>query len=299
MSDLVRVPARLPRQPVQPVEALGLTPAASELTPEQQAIVADRSRDILVSAGAGSGKTRVLVERYLSLLTECRIPQIAAVTFTDAAATEMRDRVRRAVRERPELAGHRRDLDQAVIGTLHALCRQILREHPVEAGTIAAGRILADDEAEHERVAAALDALEDAAQSRGERARALRELGVYQITEQLPRMVERRDEVRDALDAIPGAAIPGASVDDRERRVRALLDRALADAAAAERPNLERAVAAIREQHTLPLLVTYTSSEAWMSPMKVPATTTLPVLMSVFALPVEPTTTSPSVTMSP
>lgn len=226
------------------MEALGLTPAASELTPEQQAIVADRSRDILVSAGAGSGKTRVLVERYLSLLTECRIPQIAAVTFTDAAATEMRDRVRRAVRERPELAGHRRDLDQAVIGTLHALCRQILREHPVEAGAIAAGRILADDEAEHERVAAALDALEDAAQSRGERARALRELGVYQVTEQLPRMVERRDEVRDAFDAIPGA-----SADDRERRVRALLEQALADAVAAERPNLERAVAAIREQH--------------------------------------------------
>ena len=221
-----------------------MTPAASELTPEQQAIVADRSRDILVSAGAGSGKTRVLVERYLSLLTECRIPQIAAVTFTDAAATEMRDRVRRAVRERPELTGHRRDLDQAVIGTLHALCRQILREHPVEAGTIAAGRILADDEAEHERVAAALDALEDAAQSRGERARALRELGVYQITEQLPRMVERRDEVRDAFDAIPGA-----SADDRERRVRALLEQALADAVAGERPNLVRAVAAIREQH--------------------------------------------------
>lgn len=219
------------------MEALGLTP-------EQQAIVADRSRDILVSAGAGSGKTRVLVERYLSLLTECRIPEIAAVTFTDAAATEMRDRVRRAVRKRPELAGHLRDLDQAVIGTLHALCRQILREHPVQAGTIAAGRILADDEAEHERVAAALDALEDAAQSRGDRARALRELGVYQITEQLPRMVERRDEVQEAF-----AAIPGASIDDRERRVRALLGKALEDAVAAELPILERAVAGIRRQH--------------------------------------------------
>lgn len=231
------------------MEALGLNPAASGLTPEQQAIVADRSRDILVSAGAGSGKTRVLVERYLSLLTECRIPQIAAVTFTDAAATEMRDRVRRAVHERPELAGHRRDLDQAVIGTLHALCRQILREHPVQAGPIAAGRILADDEAEHERVAAALDALEDAAQSRSGRARALRELGVYQITEQLPRMVERRDEVQAAFAAMPGAAVPGAGVDDRERRVRALLDQALAAAVAEERPNLERAVAGIREQH--------------------------------------------------
>ncbi len=219
------------------MEALGLTP-------EQQAIVADRSRDILVSAGAGSGKTRVLVERYLSLLTECRIPEIAAVTFTDAAATEMRDRVRRAVHDRPGLAGHRRDLDQAVIGTLHALCRQILRAHPVPAGTIAAGRILADDEAEHERVAAALDALEAAAQSRDRRAWALRELGVYQITEQLPRMIERRDEVRAAF-----AAIPGAAVDERERHVRALLDEALRVAVAGELPKLERAVAGIRQEH--------------------------------------------------
>ena len=219
------------------MEALGLTP-------EQQAVVADRSRDILVSAGAGSGKTRVLVERYLSLLTECRIPEIAAVTFTDAAATEMRDRVRRAVRDRPELAGHRRDLDQAVIGTLHALCRRMLREHPVPAGTIAAGRVLADDEAEHERIGAAMDALEDAAQSGDGRARALQELGGYQITEQLPRMLERRDEVQAAF-----AAIPGATVDDRERRVRPLLDQALRAAVDAELPNLERAVAAIRQEH--------------------------------------------------
>ena len=77
-----------------------------ELTRQQAAVVADRNADILVSAGAGSGKTRVLVERYVALLADCRIPQIAAVTFTDAAATEMRERVRREVRSRPELAGH-------------------------------------------------------------------------------------------------------------------------------------------------------------------------------------------------
>ena len=136
-----------------------------ELTREQVAVVADRNADILVSAGAGSGKTRVLVERYVALLADCRIPEIAAVTFTDAAATEMRERVRREVRGRPELAGHLPDIDQAVIGTIHSLCLQVLREHPVAAGAIAAARILPDDEAEYERIGAALDALEDAAQA--------------------------------------------------------------------------------------------------------------------------------------
>ena len=102
-----------------------------ELTSEQQTIIDARGRDVFVSAGAGSGKTRVLVERYIKLLGECRIPQIAAVTFTDAAATEMRERVRRQVLARDDLAGHRADLDKAVIGTIHSLCRQLLREHPV------------------------------------------------------------------------------------------------------------------------------------------------------------------------
>ena len=88
------------------MEALGLTP-------EQAEIVAHRGSDMLVTAGAGSGKTRVLVERYLSLLGERCIPEMAAVTFTDAAATEMRERVRREVHDRPELAHHRSDLDEA------------------------------------------------------------------------------------------------------------------------------------------------------------------------------------------
>ena len=108
------------------MEALGLTRQQAE-------IVGSRGLDLLVTAGAGSGKTRVLVERYVSLLGECRIPEIAAVTFTDAAASEMRERVRREVLTRPELASHRAQLDEAVIGTIHSLCSRILREHPVEA----------------------------------------------------------------------------------------------------------------------------------------------------------------------
>ena len=53
-----------------------LTANMEDLTRQRAAVVADRSADILVSAGAGSGKTRVLVERYVALLADCRIPEI-------------------------------------------------------------------------------------------------------------------------------------------------------------------------------------------------------------------------------
>ena len=214
------------------------------LTRQQAAVVGDRSADILVAAGAGSGKTRVLVERYVALLADCRIPQIAAVTFTDAAATEMRERVRREVRGRTELAKHLPDMDQAVIGTIHSLCLQILREHPVAAGAIAAARILPDDEAEYERIGAALDALEAAAQSDDGRALAIRELGVFSLSEQLPLMIGRRDEVQAAFDRLGGT-----TVDDWTRHVRPLLDAALGKAVEAELPELERQVTRLRQAH--------------------------------------------------
>ena len=175
-----------------------------ELTAEQQTIIDTRGRDVFVSAGAGSGKTRVLVERYIKLLSECRIPQIAAVTFTDAAATEMRERVRRQVLARDDLAGHRADLDKAVIGTIHSLCRQLLREHPVESSIDPAARVLSDDEAESELLTACVDALEEAAGADDQRALALHAIGVYALTSQLSLMVARRDEVSAAYRALPG-----------------------------------------------------------------------------------------------
>lgn len=102
---------------------------------------------MLVSAGAGSGKTRVLVERFLRLLEEnpgWRVSDIVAVTFTEKAAREMRARIRREIRARIEKTAsaeerrrwreHRNALDSARIGTIHSLCAQILRAHTVEAG---------------------------------------------------------------------------------------------------------------------------------------------------------------------
>ena len=70
------------------------------LTPEQERAITERGHDVIVTAGAGSGKTRVLVERYVRLLQDHEIEQLVAVTFTDAAAAEMRGRVREAVMSR-------------------------------------------------------------------------------------------------------------------------------------------------------------------------------------------------------
>ena len=173
-----------------------------DLTAEQRAIIEAHASDLAVTAGAGSGKTHVLVERYLRLLRHCSIPEIAAITFTEAAATEMRERVRRAVMSDPTLEQHRELLDEAVIGTVHALGLRLLREYPVEAGRDPSAAVLADDEAELLRRAACIEAIDAAAEAGDERTAALRGLGVYHAGLQLPRMVAQRDAAGDAFAAM-------------------------------------------------------------------------------------------------
>ena len=71
-------------------------------TKEQQKVIDLRNRNILVSAAAGSGKTAVLVERIITMLTEDESPvdvdRLLIVTFTEAAAAEMKERIRNALR---------------------------------------------------------------------------------------------------------------------------------------------------------------------------------------------------------
>ncbi len=98
----------------------------------------------VVTAGAGSGKTLTLVGRYVRLL-EQGVPMraIAAITFTEKAAREMRTRIRQTVDnwiaqcasdERPRWQALAAELDAARIGTIHGLCAALLRGHPAEAG---------------------------------------------------------------------------------------------------------------------------------------------------------------------
>ena len=114
------------------------------LLPAQAAAAYEIKKHISVTAGPGSGKTTVLVERYLHILREysLSIDQIVAITFTNRAANEMRERLRKELNaildiatgdERRRWLNYKRTLDGAVITTIHGFCARLLREFPLEA----------------------------------------------------------------------------------------------------------------------------------------------------------------------
>ena len=107
----------------------------SALTQEQQAAVARRSGPLALSANAGSGKTSVLVERYvLAVLEDGVAPsRILAITFTDRAAGELRERVRARLAQAGAREAARESL-AAFVSTFHGFCARLLRTHAALAG---------------------------------------------------------------------------------------------------------------------------------------------------------------------
>lgn len=109
-------------------------------TKEQQKVIDLRDRNILVSAAAGSGKTAVLVERIITMLTADEKPvdvdRLLIVTFTEAAAAEMKERIRAAIEkklvEEPEnehLKQQETLIHNAQITTIHSFCLSVIRDH--------------------------------------------------------------------------------------------------------------------------------------------------------------------------
>jgi len=115
---------------------------------------------VVVTAGAGSGKTRMLTERYINAVTPgavagwepATVDQIVAITFTEKAAGEIAERVRIALRE-AGLKDEARRVDGAWLSTIHGLCSKLLRRHAFEAGvdpsfavadTVSAAQLRAD-----------------------------------------------------------------------------------------------------------------------------------------------------------
>ncbi|MDP9401965.1 MAG: UvrD-helicase domain-containing protein [Actinomycetota bacterium] len=106
----------------------------------RKAILTQLDDTLFVEAGAGTGKTTSLVARIVELARRdpTVMPHVAAITFTEAAAAELRDRIRAALEAaavaEPALGQAVDELDEAAICTLHSFALRILTEHPVEAG---------------------------------------------------------------------------------------------------------------------------------------------------------------------
>ena len=115
-----------------------------QLTPSQQDAL-DIKKHVCVTAGAGSGKTTVLVERYLKILREGNVKKlrgIVALTFTDKAAAEMKDRIVEELSAGKENESKQQgnslwrfleEINSAHISTIHSFCSRILREFPFQA----------------------------------------------------------------------------------------------------------------------------------------------------------------------
>ena len=117
-----------------------------KLNPEQRAAVDARGL-VFVSAGAGTGKTRVLVERFARAVCDegVDVESILVITYTEKAAGELRSRIRAGLvdRGRHDLA---RALDGAWISTIHGFCHRLLRSHPFAAGVDPRFRVLDDSQ---------------------------------------------------------------------------------------------------------------------------------------------------------
>ena len=117
-----------------------MSKTAVNWTKEQQQVIESRGCHLLVSAAAGSGKTAVLVERIIRMVTEGENPldidRLLVMTFTNAAAAEMRERIGEAIEARLLEDPHNQHLQvqsalvhHAKITTIDSFCLNIIREH--------------------------------------------------------------------------------------------------------------------------------------------------------------------------
>ena len=132
------------------------------LTPQQQRSVDRRDGPLFVHAGAGSGKTSVLVERFVRAALDdgAGVDGVLAITFTEKAAAEMKLRIRRRFGELGERQ-MARDSERAWVSTIHGFCSRVLRSHPLAAGIDPEYRVLDEGEAARLALQACEQAMED------------------------------------------------------------------------------------------------------------------------------------------
>lgn len=174
-----------------------------QLTPSQQKAL-NINQHICVTAGAGSGKTRVLVERYLEIVLRQKRAtprEVVAITFTEKAAAEMKERIASELNALGNVDDIQEQMSAAPISTIHAFCSRILREFPFQAGVPANFGILQGIDQKLLLLTTVQDELKEIAtntedRDRGLLTRLLRRYGSRQDLEKLfAEMVEEREVV--------------------------------------------------------------------------------------------------------
>jgi ATP-dependent helicase/nuclease subunit A len=188
-----------------------------ERTEQQLAAASELDRNVFLRAGAGTGKTTVLVDRFCAaaLDPEVGVERILAFTFTERAADQLRRRVREALAERAKRApgaeleavrAAEEATDRAWISTIHGFCRRLLATHPAAAGIDPRFRVI--DESEADRLAgrafdAALEELVEAGEADAlELAAANRRRSLLEMTR------GAHDELRSHGDPAPALPQP-------------------------------------------------------------------------------------------
>ncbi|MGD0000961.1 MAG: UvrD-helicase domain-containing protein [Bryobacteraceae bacterium] len=195
------------------------------LSDEQLAAARRTGQDVCTVAGPGSGKTRVLVERFAWLAGERARPEaILAITFTEKAAREIKTRLVRHFEGRPEM---RTRIERALVSTIHGFCHGVLREFATRAGIDPAFRVMDEYEARREQARAIEEALNRFIQGRRAEFHALAE--AWAAEDFAEEILDLSDRLRLAGGARKALAVlpeydAGTLVREIEAALRASLD---------------------------------------------------------------------------
>jgi ATP-dependent helicase/nuclease subunit A len=219
-----------------------VTPPSPDPDAEARAFAVDPAQNVVLEASAGTGKTSVLVARYVNLLARGVDPvNILAITFTRKAAAEMRERIIRELRKAAEQSTFDRGRWTAIrdrladiqISTIDAFCLSLLREFPLEAD-LDPGFGMADETEVPRLVDRSLDTslaiFIGLAKREPDLALVLAQLGLNRTREGLAHLLQRRLVARDVLDRFLARGPADLTADDVCRRAVEALIALFADA---------------------------------------------------------------------
>ncbi|MEP7354525.1 MAG: UvrD-helicase domain-containing protein, partial [Acidobacteriota bacterium] len=223
--------------------------AFAKLSTEQRVAVERSGQDVCVVAGPGSGKTRVLTERFAWLVEarEVNPARILAITFTEKAAIEIKRRLVARFADRSEF---RESIERAWVSTIDGFCARILRENAIAAGLSPEFSILEAASAKQLQRDAGEEALDQLLQERPvEFRRLLEALDLStQDNGRQPDLCASLLDVYETMRTSGGVHFPSAvASEDVWPAVRAMLGTILADATACNTPNQRAATANVRE----------------------------------------------------